>query len=271
MARQLNTIIQEIIATKEAQPGLSALSSGSSTAIWRLWVYVVAVSIYTVEIMFDLLRDEIYAVVDAKTTGTLSWYRNQAMNYRHGSHLVFDSNGWPTYPVNDSTPRIISQCSVREVSNGLLLKIAKKANDELVPLDIDELAGFSEYIGLIKYAGTPIRIVNGGAVQLSLHIEIHYDVLLLESDGRAIIDGNYPVIDAISAFLTNLPFDGRLSKNALIDSLIKNASGVKDLVVLYLGWRSIDTDPYQVIEASHVPSTGYFTISDLNVSYVNYV
>jgi len=270
MARQLNTIIQEIISAKEAQPGLSALSSISSTAIWRLWVYVVAVAIFTVEIMFDLLRDEIYAVVDAKTPGTLTWYRNQALNYRHGSHLVFDSNGWPSYPENDSSTMIISQCSVREVSNGLLIKIAKKTN-ELVPLDNDELAGFSEYISLVKYAGTPIRIVNGGAVQLWISIEIQYDVLLLESDGRAIINGNYPVIDAINAFFENLPFDGRLTKNALIDYIIKNANGVKDLVILYLGWRSFDTEPYQSIEASHVPATGYFKIFDLSISYVNYV
>lgn len=270
MARQINTIIQEIIAEKEAQPQLSALSSSSSTAIWRLWVYVVAVAIYSVEIMFDFLRDEIFAVVDAKTPGTLTWYRNQALNYRHGSHLVFDSNGWPSYPDNDSSPKIISQCSVREVSNGLLIKIAKKTN-ELMPLDSDELAGFSEYISLVKYAGTPIRIVNGGAVQLSVSIEIQYDVLLLESDGKEIITGNYPVIDTINAFLENLPFDGRLSKNALIDYIIKNAPGVKDLVILYLGWRSIDTESYQSIESSHVPSTGYFKITDLNVTYVNYV
>lgn len=59
MARTIQQIQQEILTAKAKEPALSELNSTSKTAIWRLWTYITAFAIWTLEKIFDQHRKEI--------------------------------------------------------------------------------------------------------------------------------------------------------------------------------------------------------------------
>lgn len=268
MARGIDDIFNEIITAKEAEPGLSALTSTSSVALWRLWAYITAVAIYSLEMLMDVFKAELQAWVDAKTPGSLTWYRQKALEFRYGSHLVIE-NGKPGYAFSNTTPPLVAQCSVREAENGLIVKIAKEANGQLVPLSDNELDAFVTYMSAVKYAGTMIRFINGDAVKLHANIDVYYDSLLLDKDGTAIIGGNSPVADALHAFLRHLPFDGRLTRNELLVA-IRSAEGVKDIVIQSLQQQTAG-NAAQNIEVYHIPYSGYFAVETLSITYIAYV
>lgn len=52
MSRTLPEIQASIFKTKASLEELNGLTSTSKTAIWRLWVYIMAFCIYTLERLF---------------------------------------------------------------------------------------------------------------------------------------------------------------------------------------------------------------------------
>lgn len=277
MARNITTIYNEIVSTKEQNAELQALSSISATAIWRLWAWITAAAIFTVEMMHDLFIAEVESRIASLTPGTLLWYRNTCLLFRYGVALEVNE-GRIGYPADDDTPPLIAQCSVKESANGLVIKIAKEVSGELVPLSNDymqpELGAFSAFLMAIKYAGTPIGIINSNANLLKLEANIFYDPLLIKADGTSIATGAFVVEQAIETFLRNLPFDGRLKRSSLIEA-IKAVPGVADAVIDLLQHKYEDF-LYDEIPISHVPESGYFKIDpayplDTQLTYTVYV
>lgn len=261
MARNISTIYNEIVSTKELNAELQALTSTSATAIWRLWAWITAAAIFTVEMMHDLFVAEVESVIAAKMPGTLLWYRNMCLLFRYGVQLEV-TDGRIGYPENDTTPPLIAQCSVREAADGLVIKVAKEVSGELVPLIDDymqpELEAFTAFLAAVKYAGTPIRVININANLLKLEATVIYDPLLMTAAGVSITTGTRVVDLAIEAFLRNLPFDGRLKRSSLVEAM-KAVPGVKDAHIDTIQHK-YENYLYADIEISHVPESGYFKI-----------
>ena len=59
MARTVETIYADLLARKEADTNLNELSSTSKTAIWRLWIYIVAYATNVLEMLFDSHATEV--------------------------------------------------------------------------------------------------------------------------------------------------------------------------------------------------------------------
>ena len=270
MARSIDTIYAQIIVEKANRQELDALDSTSATAIYRLWAYVVSSVIFTLETLFDLHRAEVEGIIATQKAGSLLWYRAMCLGYKPGIGLVVE-NGRVGYPpgANDIPP-LIAQCSVREAADGLVIKIAKEVAGELEPLSTEagnnELNAFSAYLSAIKYAGTPARIINSPAELLMINAVIFYDPIMITASGTLIADGSRPVDSAIQAYLRNLPFDGRLKRNALIDAILA-APGVKDVQITTLSSK-YEQYPYEPIPVSYIPIPGYFKI-DPNTPLTN--
>ncbi|MDY0102839.1 MAG: hypothetical protein RBS07_07845 [Lentimicrobium sp.] len=272
MARSIDTIYAQIIVEKANRQELDALDSTSATAIYRLWAYVVASVIFTLETLFDLHRAEVEGIIATQKPGSLLWYRAMCLGYKPGAGLVVE-NGRVGYPpgANDIPP-LIAQCSVREAADGIVIKIAKEVAGELEPLSTgigtrpNELNPFSAYLAQIKYAGTPVRIINSPAELLIMNAVVFYDPIMITASGTLIADGSRPVDNAIQAYLRNLPFDGRLKRTALIDAILA-APGVKDVQITTLSSK-YEQYPYEPIPVSHIPIPGYFKI-DPNTPLTN--
>lgn len=258
MARTIDTIFAQIINEKESRQELDALDSTSSTAIYRLWAYVTAAVIFTLETLFDLFKSEVLGIIAVQKPGSLLWYRMMCLGYKPGVALIVD-NGRVGYPPEAAdVPSLIAQCSVREAADGLVIKIAKEVNDELEPLSITEQNSFSAFLAAIKYAGTRTRVINSPAELLQINAVVFYDPLLLTPAGTVINGPEKPVESAIQEYLRNLPFDGRLKITTLID-IILAVEGVLDVLITGV-LSKYEQYPYEPISVSRIPESGYFKI-----------
>jgi len=257
MARSITTLYNEIVAAKEADVVLQLLDSTSTTAIWRLWAWITATVIFSIETMHDLFRAEIEGIFASKIPGSLPWYRSVCLAFQYGYGLVF-SGGKYGYEELDEDARVIDQCSVREAVDGLVIKVAKDVNGELQPLSTEEENSFQAFIQKVKFAGTHTRVINIEGNKLHLAGTVYYDPLLINADGTSKYDSSRPVDVAVSNYLRSLPFDGRLKRSALVDAVLA-ASGVFDVSLSGLSHKYGEYD-YQDIEVSHVPESGYFKI-----------
>jgi len=256
MARSIDTIFNLIIAEKEATTELSGLNSTSQTAIFRLWAWVTATVIYTVEVIFDLFKVEITTLLLALKPGSLPWYQEMCKAFQYGDSLQW-IDGKYGYATIDEAKKIVKQCSVNEGNLGLVIKVAAEISGELQPLSDIQLAAFISYISRRKYAGTRISIVNSAANKILIRGTIVYDPLIFKSDGTNIATGQRTVDIAIQNYLRNLPFNGILKITSLVDA-IQVVEGVVDVI------GSVDQQygdgEYQEIWASHIPESGYFKI-----------
>ncbi len=91
----------------------------------------------------------------------------------------------------------------------------------------------------------------------------------------SIVSGKFPVQDTINRFLLNLPFNGELSVQTLLEA-IKATEGVNDLDELNVQSKWIEPGSggyglFQPITISRIPKSGRFKIEDWSgITYINY-
>ncbi len=230
MARKLKNIQDEILDAKENEPMLSELNSTSKTAIWRLWVYIIAFAIWTLEKLFDLHSDEVDEKLEQLKPHTARWYRNKALAFQYGFDLFADFDNTGKTPEEIKASKIIKYSAVTESDDEsrLIVKIATEQDGKLTPVTSEQQTAFEHYLAEIKDAGVRTTVINYLPDRLKLHIRIVRDMLVLDGNGMEITTGKYPVNDAIQQFMKELPFNGELSLQALVDK-IQAVKGVKDL------------------------------------------
>lgn len=273
MARSISIIHAEIMQRIAADPNLAGLSSTSKVAMYRLFAYIVAFSIWTLEMMYDTHRAEVVNLLLTQKSGRLPWYRTMALRFQFGFTLETDSdyffNGVADAEMIEAS-KIVKYAAVveSEESSRVIIKIAGAAGEVLQPITSAQEAAFIAYINEVKWAGVQVEVVNFLPDKLSLTLQIKRDPLLLESDGTSILYGNNPVVDALKEFMRELPFDGDLRLSALVDKL-QAVEGVLDATVLYAqsAWIDAELGGYGFptpIYISKVPVSGYFEIENFD-------
>lgn len=205
MARTIAEIQQEILLEKEKHEQLSGLkntSSNSKTAIWRLWVYIVATAIWMHEKIVE--RNALLS-----RPHTLQWYREQALNFLYGVDLEW-KDGYFQYPEMSENEKkqlkIIKHCAISErlfddIENenkkisdlisefyynqvGILtLKVAKEnADGTKVILNQSEKRAFRAYMNQVKDAGTQIRVVSNEGNKIVITLEVYVNPLIIYTD-----------------------------------------------------------------------------------------
>lgn len=270
MARKLEIIQQEIQDAKANEPALAELDSTSKVSIWGNWIFIIAFAIYTLEMLFDLHRIDIDDKLSRLKPHTARWYRNMALSFQYGFDLLTDSDKFDNTNKTDEeieASKIIKYSAVTEVEDEsrLIIKIATEQNGVLLPVSATQYDAFKSYIAEVKDAGVKTTIINYLPDRLKLNIRIIRDALVLDSNGMNRQTGEYPVNDAIQAFMKELPFNGELSLQRLEEKLLA-VLGVKDLNLdlAQTAWIDADTNSYgslQPIDISKVPISGYFTVN----------
>ena len=280
MARTIQEIQNLILQAKAQEPALNELNSTSKVAIWRLWVYIIAVAIWSLEKLFDQHRADIDKRLAELKPHTARWYRSKALAFQYGFDLLPDSDKFNNQGHTEEAieaSKIVKYSAVIESKNEgrLIVKIAGEQGEQLQPITDAQKQAFEAYLQEIKDAGVRLSVVNYQPDVLHLQMKIIYDPLVLDSNGQSIIHATKPVEETIKSYLKRLPFNGELVLAHLIDAL-QQAEGVKIPHLVLAQSKNITSSgeygAFETIEISKIPTAGYFTIDNFNdISYVSNV
>lgn len=284
MARTITEIQEEIILNIQGDERLSGLTSTSKVSIWRLFSYIVAVAIWTLEKVFDLHAKEVDNRILELKPHTARWYRSKALAFQYGFNLLpdsdqFDSEGFTEEQVEDS--QIIKYAAVTESDDEsrLVIKIATESStgsdtgSQLSPISAAESDAFTAYIQKIKDAGVRTTIINFLPDRLYLDMDIYYDPLVLDQEGNNILTGGKTVEAAIQEYMKLLPFNGELVIAHLVDHLQAVAGvNIPHVNLIQTSWIDGALGDYGEIEpisVKKIPVSGYFEVVDFEG--INYV
>lgn len=280
MARSIQDIQRLIYAQKAQEPALENLNSTSKVAMWRLWVYIISVAIWSLEKLFDLHRTDINKRLTELKPHTARWYRSKALAFQYGFSLSLESDKYNNQWLTDEqieASKIIKYSAVVESKNEgrLIVKIAGEQGDTLQPITDVQRKSFEAYLQEIKDAGVRLSVVNYQPDVLHLQMKIVYDPLVLDSNGQSITKATKPVEETIKSYLKRLPFNGELVLAHLIDAL-QQAEGVKIPHLVLAQSKNITSSgeygAFETIEISKIPTAGYFTIDNYNdITYISNV
>lgn len=276
MARKIQEIQQEIFNNIAADENLVELNSTSKVAIFRLFVFIVASAIWFLENLFDNHYKEVQDVIKRDKAHRPSWYKTKALSFQYGFALIPDTDEYNNTGHTDEeiqNSKVIKYAAVTSSGGQLSIKIATETAGVLSPIAPEVKSAFEAYILEIADCGVKYLVVNHLPDILLLNLKIFINPLVLDSTGMSILNGNYPVQDAINEYMKELPFDGELVLAHLIDK-IQKAEGVVIPHLINAESQAIDinTNAYkeaQPIDVKTIPESGYFTIPNFdNISYV---
>ena len=278
MARTIEQIQNEILKAKETEASLNGLNSTSKVAIWRLWAYITAFVIWTLEKIFDEHKKEVSEALSEQKPHTARWYRNKALAFQYGFDLhsetdLFDNTGKSKEEIENSKIVKYSAVVESETESRLIVKIATEQGGELQPISQAQKASFDAYINEIRDAGVRITTINYLPDILKLQMKIYRDPLVLDENGQSILTGEKPVEKAIKEYFKKLPFNGELVLAHLVDAL-QQVEGVKipHIILAESKWIDAETNGYgnfQPIEVKTIPISGYFKIENFdNINYI---
>jgi hypothetical protein len=235
MARQVSEILNELIATKNTITELDVYNSTSKRAIWRLWLYVVAVSIVVLEQMQDLYVSQVETILARSAAASKLWLQNKMFEFQYSAtdpQIIQLVNLAPQYPVIDTGLRIITACSVTSATpNIVMLKVAK--SDPYEALLTAEVNAAQDYIDTIGSAGISYNISSLNPDRIFIEGEIFF-----KGQYSAVIQTN--VIATINNYFQTLSktnFDGSLKMSDL-EGIIRNVVGVNDVVLVNVKGRN---------------------------------
>lgn len=245
---------------------LSDLNNPSRVAIWRLWLWLVAVGSWTVEKLFDIHKAEVTDIVSAKTPHTLRWYAEESKKFQFGYSLTWDGTSF-SYASDQPAAKIITFASATEQGDNLVIKVAKGTTVK-APLASDELTAFKAYWAKWKDAGVKLQIVSLPADNLKVKVEVIVDRMVLNAQNKLLRDTSInPVEVAIQNFGSSLEFDAILRLSKLIDA-IQAAEGVIDVRLVSAHHRPAGGS-YSEVTMSVIAESGYFTL-DIDNSEITY-
>jgi len=242
MARPIAVIQQQIIDQKNLQTVLSDLNSPSQVAIWRLWTFIIAISINLLEQVMDIFKAVIEAIVAHSIPGTPAWLRNQVLLFQYSATtpqvVVINSDFSVGYAIVNPGLRIATRVSVKQGANNVVnVKVAK--SEPPVPLSALEQTSLRAFLTRIGFAGVQTNIISSNSDRLYLQAYVYYN-----GQYSSTISTN--VILALTNYLANLSsavnFDG-IVKVSAIEDVIQGVTGVTDVQILSVKGR-LDGIPF---------------------------
>lgn len=280
MARNLSEIQLEITnkyVAEMATIGYTVdVNNWSAVNIQRLFIYVVAFCILTLEKLFDTFKIEVENTIKNDKPGSKDWIKNMVLNFQYGFDLIegtdqFDNTNMSQQDIEES--KVVKYCAVTDAGDILAIKVAAAEGDDLVPLSNEELTALQIYLGKIMYAGVGFSLINIEADSIRLQqIQIYYNPMILSDNGVQLASGVEVVESTIKSHLKSIDFNGIFSLQTLQDSLQK-VNGVVLVNVGYVYVKSTYASVYTFVPTYCIPASGYFKIyeiGDLNISFLPY-
>ena len=212
MSRTVQQIKQSMLDAKNADPTLSTLTSTSQTAKWNLYYFIVASCIAIFEQLQDIFKTELETIASTAAPSTPQWTRNKVLKFQNGDIAELDTTTFTVeYPTINTANQILTRCAVITAPNRtVLIKVAK--SNPPAPISILELASLQRYIETFNPAGIAFTIINEQSDKMEVAATIYYN-----GQYSSVIATN--VIAALNNYMANLPFNGVISTQAVVDAM----------------------------------------------------
>lgn len=259
--RTLDEIYTELVAYKSAFPELSGLTNPSNTAIWRLWLRIVAFGVWISENFLDLHKREVEDTIRKYKTGTAKWYVEMTKKFQYGYVLPAEQ---VYYTVIDESARIVKQCSAKVDNDGVLvIKVAKESGGNPVPLAAGEVTALEAYLDRIQFAGVRLRVATFPADILRLTATVYYNGEIPLTTYQTNFE------NAVKNYLKGIPFDSVFVLNALIDT-IQATDGTADVVIGE--WKfARHAEPDAIAGRTYETKAGYAVTDSNTFTTVTYI
>ena len=269
MARTVTEIFNSMVAEKERQPALSALTSTSATAVWRLVLYVVAFCTNVLEQLFDGYKLEVDAKVEELTPHRAKWYRDKVLDFMANKTLVADTDRYDTTGMGEDeieAAHVVRHAVAEETlyTSFLIIKVAGEQDGVRCKITDEEQTQLEAYLTEIKDAGVRITLVNSDPDLFRCEADIYYDAMRLPDEVRADCEA------AIKDYIENLPFNGEYTNMALVD-VLQQIDGVKIAEFRNASSaKASDPGAFSGINAKVVPAAGYFKADNIRLNMIAY-
>lgn len=275
MARTIKDIQAEMLAAISVDTRLSSLNSTSTTAVYRLLTYIVAASIWVLEVLFDTHKAELTAIVANQKPHQLRWYVEKTKTFQYGSALPFDSDVYDNSLLTDAaieSQKVVTAAAAIEVNGRVLVKAATLDGVNLGKLTTPQYNALKSYLNDVKDAGVKIDLISQDGDRFKLILDVFYNPQILADDGSR-LDGTSasPVVDVVHTYLRQMDFNGLFVKSRLTD-VLQLVDGVVVPEIRACQAARFDVVIWQPIDVFYQPYSGWLKFYDEPVDLViNYI
>ncbi len=272
-----NYIADEVVRTRYGITDNAATFDGTFSvfSIESIWAGVIALAIFTVEVLFTAHLDEVNRRENAMRIGTVDWWRRACKSFQYGHDLVYnvDTNVFEYNEIDEAT-QLVKYAEVREGQGaGLLILVNgsdENGNPEPLPAG-DVRLSFEAYLKKIKIAGMPLVWGTYNPDKVRITLSVKYNPLLITSEGVIISETGTTVEDELKLYFRNLAYgSGSANKTAIIDAAQK-ALGVIDVYATGESWLEVSTDAIPefipVTSQDVISYGGSFALHELIITY----
>lgn len=280
MARTSQQIKDEMTFKFMSDPTLATLygfdvdssfsSNFSLLSLENILFEIVSYSMHWVELLFDQHKKEIDDRLLNQKNARLPWYVFMARSFQYGFDLFPDkdyfNNGSATQEQIDQS-KIIKYAAVEESDSGrVILKIAGITDDELAPIDQLQIDAVEEYFKEVRPAGVKLNVINYEPDKMFLNLTVIRNPLIIDENGMNILDGSFPIKDAIASYIRDLPFNGEFVIAHFVEFLM-DIEGVEIVHAnnIQTSWIDPITQDYgdpENIYIRTIPVSGYFKVQN---------
>ena len=262
----------EIIVKYELEEGKTFNEQFSVVSLESILFFIVATAIWLFG--YKLLtqhKADITEILYNNKAHKNQWYATLAKRFQFGHNLIPETDEYDNSNLTEAeieASKIVKfAAAVQPRDKSILyIKIATERGGIKQPLSNTQLTAFRAYlIDEVPDAGVRIEIINAQADDLRLKLDIYFDPLVLDVDGKR-LDGtdDKPVQNTIRGYISNLSFNGLYANQSLIDRL-QTVSGVVISELKEASSRYGAYTEYQPINAKSIPHAGYYSITDQNL------
>lgn len=235
----------------------------SRVAIWRLWLWIMAVASWVVEKLQDNHEAKIHELIAIDKPHTLNWYASESLKFQFGHEIQWDG-GVFKYPVTDETARIIKHSAASEAENAIVLKVLKQGKE---PLTAQELTAFQAYWRKWKDAGVNLEFISQSPDPLHFVAKIYRNRNIVNEDNTLIANPDVNVVEnVIDQYADSMKFDGIFDMMEVVQEL-KRCPGIINMTI-----TSIHCDNAEYLSDWRLTTqSGFVTINwnNVNITYID--
>src|SRR3990172_3123648 len=127
---EIRTQMEEELAAQQAAGNLTNLISASQVAVYKLWIFIVAVAISIFEQLQDVFKTELEDFAATIAPSTALWIKRKVEEFQYDTttpQVITLVDFVPAYATVDEDKRIITRVSVKTANNKTVnVKVAKE-------------------------------------------------------------------------------------------------------------------------------------------------